>query len=289
VGELWIVATPIGNLGDLTPRAREALGRADAVAAEDTRVTGAMLSSLGIHARLFSCHKFNELGVSEKIVEMLDEGQKIALVTDAGTPCVSDPGNAVALAAAKAGHTVTAFPGASAAVTGLSLSGLCPGPFTFWGFPPRGAKDLRDFMEKLVQSGVETHVLYDSPHRVQDTLGCLVTVCAQAQVCLCNDLTKFYEKIYRGTPEEVLEQLRANPSAQKGEYTLILYLPIKEKESAQPPAYPPEAELVRLMTGGLSLREAREALQKERPDWKRRDLYQASLRLKRLWEDNCDA
>jgi len=287
MGELWIVATPIGNLGDMTPRAVEALKTADLIAAEDTRVTGALLSALDIHTRLFSCHKFNERSASEKILALLEEGKNVALVTDAGTPCVSDPGDTVAAAAAKAGYRVRSFPGASAVITALSLSGLCPGAFTFHAFPPRGKKELREFFDEIKYSGIPTHVLYDSPHRIAETMEILQEVLGNIPVCLCNDLTKFYERIYRGSVGAVLAELAENPSAHKGEYALVLSVPRLERPQ-ETSASSPEAALVEYMLEGMSLREARAALQQAHPNLKKREIYQAALRLQDLFTEDED-
>jgi 16S rRNA (cytidine1402-2'-O)-methyltransferase len=284
MGELWIVATPIGNLGDLTERAKCALRDADVIAAEDTRVTGALLHALGLHTRLLACHKFNERSASDRIISLLEEGKNVALVTDAGTPAVSDPGDTVARAVAQAGHPVVSFPGASAVITALSLSGLCPGRFSFHAFPPRGNRELSEFMKEIASSPIPTHVLYDSPHRIHTTLEAVKSVMPEAEICLCNDLTKLHERIYRGTAESVLGELDENPNAEKGEYCLVLrHEPETEKPAVDTPL-PPEAELVALMvTKDLSLREARAALQETRPDLRKRDIYQASLRLNGLF------
>jgi len=228
-GKLYIVATPIGNLGDMTPRAVEILRESDIIAAEDTKNSMKLLTKFEIKTKLVSNHKFNESGAAEYFINALLNGQNVALISDAGTPCVSDPGSALVKKAAEHGITVEAVPGACAAIAALSVSGYsakpgahdCEFAFIFGGFFPRGGPDAKKTAQKIKNSpGV--YIFYESPKRIIKTLEIFAEYLPDSDICLCNDLTKKFERIYRGPPAAVLEGLRANPSAEKGEYTIVL-------------------------------------------------------------------
>lgn len=221
-GTLWIVATPIGNLGDISARAREILGGADLIAAEDTRVTRRLLSALGISGRLVSLHEHNERGVAASLVDKLLAGGDIALVSDAGTPLISDPGFRLVRAAREKGVTVSPVPGACAAIAALSVSGLPTDRFWFEGFlPPRaGARQKR--LEALAAISA-TLVFYEASRRLPDTLKDLAGVLgADRPAVLAREMTKQHETIFDGTLEMVLDAVRRDPDQRLGESVIVV-------------------------------------------------------------------
>lgn len=217
-GTLYVVATPIGHLGDLTARAGEVLGGVDIVAAEDTRVTRKLLSHLGVGARLVSCHDHNEASRGPWIVARLEEGRSVALVSDAGTPLVSDPGFEVVRQVIAAGRPIVPIPGASAVLAALVVSGLPPDRFLFAGFLPRSKGKRRAAIEGLAEHPT-TIVLYEAPQRVRDTLADLAAILGDRPVCAARSLTKRGEWVVRGTLGSVGDQL--DPEV-RGEWTLVV-------------------------------------------------------------------
>jgi 16S rRNA (cytidine1402-2'-O)-methyltransferase len=202
VASLYVVSTPIGNLGDITRRAAEVLGAVDVVLAEDTRRTGQLLKHLGVHARLISAHEHNEASRSRLVVEILGEGRDVAMVTDAGTPLLSDPGARIVREVVAAGYDVVPIPGASALLAALVTSGIEAGTFTFLGFPPRKGGSRTEMMEEIASSP-RALVLYESPNRVGKLLRDLADAAGGARrVCVARELTKLHEEIWRGTLEE---------------------------------------------------------------------------------------
>lgn len=285
---LYVVATPIGNLSDISPRALEALKNADLIAAEDTRVTRALLTHFGISTPCVSSHQHNEARRAEALVpRMMEEDLTVAVVTDAGTPCISDPGCALVAEAAAAGIEVLAVPGPTAMASAVSVSGFDAREFAFYGFLPRQKKELTQKLRAIARTGVPVAVVHESPHRVIDLLQ---AVCETLPGCLVSascDLTKLYEKTVRGTAEEVLAALRANEKAEKGEYCLVLDLRGVQAEPEQPPAAASlEAQLLEEMLSGLSLREAGERLTARGA--KRNEIYRARMRVQRFLEDMTD-
>lgn len=283
IGTLSVVGTPIGNLGDLSPRALETLQTADLIAAEDSRTTAQLLAHYGVTgAKILPCHKFNEREAAGPIVEALLRGENAALVTDAGMPCVSDPGYLLVQAAVEAGVPVTVVPGACAAVAAVAVSGFNALSFAFYGFLPRTAGEIRKVLRRVAEEYAPLSVFYESPNRIAETVALVGEVLPEASLCVCNDLTKKFERIYRGSPAEVLRELRDNPNANKGEYVLLVYrasVPEKEEDRLSP-----EALLVdRMIKEGLTARDAVSALAKERV-MPKGVLYDASLRLRTLLE-----
>ncbi|HXT19320.1 MAG TPA: 16S rRNA (cytidine(1402)-2'-O)-methyltransferase [Thermoanaerobaculia bacterium] len=197
-GRLLVVATPIGNLGDLSPRAREALAGADIVACEDTRHTGLLLSRLGIKARLVSLHEHNERARLPSLLSTLAEGKTVVLVSDAGTPLVSDPGFLLVREAVAVGATVEAIPGPSALLAALVVSGLPPLPFTFAGFPPQKPGKRRTFFTRLAALE-HTVVFYESPHRLAASLADAAATFGDRPAVVARELTKLHEELRRGT------------------------------------------------------------------------------------------
>lgn len=218
-GTLYLVATPIGNLEDITLRALRTLKECDLVAAEDTRHTGALLKHFGISKPLVSYFQFNEARRSEEILERLARGEKIALVTDAGSPGISDPGERVVKAARAAGNRVEAVPGASALLAALTPSGLPTDEFHFIGFLPHKSGQRKNKLESL-RAVPGTLVIYESPYRVEKLLGELAEAFPERQVVLARELTKKFEEFLQGTPAQLIERLK-NRSI-KGEFVVLI-------------------------------------------------------------------
>jgi len=218
-GTLYLVATPIGNLEDITLRALRVLRECDVVAAEDTRRTGQLLKHFGISQPLLSYFQFNEARRSEEILDRLRRGEKIALVTDAGSPGISDPGERVVRAARAAGFRVEPVPGACALVAALTASGLPTDEFHFIGFLPHKSGQRRKQLEAL-RTFSGTLVLYESPYRVEKLLGELHDVFPGRVVVLARELTKKFEEFLRGTPAQLLELIRQR--ALKGEFVVLV-------------------------------------------------------------------
>lgn len=283
-GTLYIVATPIGNSRDMSPRGRQILEEADLIAAEDTRRSMVLLNKLGIRNKLVSNHKFNEYGKAKHFISQLQEGRSIAVITDAGTPCISDPGNELIKAAVEAGIRVVGVPGCCAAVNALAISGFDLSSFTFFGFFPRENAERRKLLEKLRRGDTRTFALYESPKRIMDLVDFFIAEQADVRLCLCNDMTKLHEMSFRGTPAEVKEQLLAKGNYDKGEYAIVLEVGKDYVFNKVEHAVSPEAMLVDAMVKGLSPKEAVAAvLADENNSYSKNELKAASLRLKKLF------
>lgn len=226
---LYLVATPIGNLEDITLRALRVLKECDIVAAEDTRRSGQLLRHFGISKPLLSYFQFNEARRSEEIIERLRRGEKIALVTDAGSPGISDPGERVVKAAIAAGFRVEAVPGACALVAGLTASGLPTEEFHFIGFLPHKSGQRRNKLGSL-KTFDGTLVLYESPYRVEKLLGELNEVFPERQIALARELTKKFEEFLRGSPAELLEVTKKRNL--KGEFVVMIAPAAKAKQTS---------------------------------------------------------
>jgi 16S rRNA (cytidine1402-2'-O)-methyltransferase len=220
---LYVVATPIGNLSDITLRAIEVLSVANTVAAEDTRNTKYLLQHHGISdARLLALHQHNERGAADKIVALLGQGLSIALVTDAGTPAVSDPGALLVDAVRKAGFRVIPIPGASAVVTALSASGLSAPHFLFYGFLPNKSSARCSALQMLVEHPY-TLVFYEAPHRILDCANDLLAVFGgEREIVFAREITKLFESIHRCKLSEALEWLNSDPNNLRGEFVLLV-------------------------------------------------------------------
>ena len=273
---LYIVATPIGNLGDISARALEVLRGCQLIAAEDTRVTRQLLTHFDIHTPCVSNHRHNEEGRAAPLVQkMLEENLDVALVTDAGTPAISDPGSFLAAEAAAAGIEVLAVPGPTAMASALSVSGFDTREFAFYGFLPRKKSELEEKLKAIAGSGVPVAVVHESPHRVIDLLKTICGTLPGCRVSASCDLTKLHEKTVRGTAEQVLETLEADEKAEKGEYCLVLDLHevhLPEARQAET-ALPLEARILCAMMEGADLREAAARLTEQGE--KRNEVYRA--------------
>lgn len=219
---MYIVATPIGNLFDISERAKQTLDSVDLVACEDTRHTSKLLQHLGLKKKLISLHEHNETDRIAQVASMLTEGQSIALVSDAGTPLISDPGYPLVQALRQQGFQITPIPGASAIITALSAAGLPTNRFTFEGFLPHKTGAKKEKLEELVQEP-RTMVFYEAKHRILSTLEVMAEVFGEErQACVARELTKTFETFYSGNLTNILEQLQASSDHQKGEFVVML-------------------------------------------------------------------
>lgn len=220
-GILYIVPTPIGNLGDITQRARETLATVDFVAAEDTRVGGKLLMLLDIKKPLVSYHEHSNKNAIDAICRRIIDGESCALITDAGTPAVSDPGEKLVAAAAEQSIPVCALPGACAAVTAISASGLSSRRFCFEGFLPENNRERKERLEELKQEK-RTFIIYVSPHDAENYLQEMANVFGERPCVLMKELTKVHERHFRGTLSQVAENFKQlTPPEKKGEYVLV--------------------------------------------------------------------
>jgi len=224
MSKFYVVATPIGNMGDITLRALEILKEVDVILCEDTRETGKILNKYGIKAETLSYHAQSKLSKTDKIFKLLEDGKNLALVSDAGTPGISDPG-AMLVSQIKDKFfdsvQVIPIPGVSAVITALSASGFPTHEFTFLGFLPH--KKGRETLFKEIRDANRTMVFYESPHRILKTLESLQKFCPDKRVCIARELTKIYEEFKTGTAEELFEYLIQNPVKQKGEFTVLVF------------------------------------------------------------------
>ena len=282
---LYVVATPIGNLSDMSPRALEVLRSADLIAAEDTRVTRALLNHFEIDTPAVSNHQHNEEHRASPLVErMLAEDRTVAVVTDAGTPGISDPGSVLVREAAAAGIEVLAVPGPTARASALSVSGFDTREFAFYGFLPRGGRELREKLLAMQRSGVPVAVVHESPHRVIDLVEEIARTLPGCRVSASCDLTKLYEKTIRGDAQDVLAMLRANEKAEKGEYCLVLDMSGVTLDEEEPlPQASLEAQLFEELLCGGDLRAAGERLMERGA--KRNEVYRARTNVQRFLED----
>lgn len=276
---LYVVATPIGNLGDMSPRAVEVLKSVALIAAEDTRMTMKLTQRFGIETPLTSCHRHNEQGKAESIVRrMLEEGIDVAVVTDAGTPAISDPGTILVRQAAEAGIEVVAVPGPSAMAAAMSVSGIDVTEFTFLGFLPREKKDLQAALRSAAQR-TQAGIVHESPYRVLDFMRVLADTLPQAYVSVSCDLSKLHELTLRGPVAEVLARMEANDKTEKGEYCIVIdFRAVPREEPKAESTLCLEARLLDLMLQGADMRDASRRLVEEGE--KKNAVYAAALRLK---------
>ena len=266
-GTLYIVATPIGNSRDMSERGREILSTADIIAAEDTRRSVVLLNKLGIRGNSLSAnHKFNEYGKAKWFIEQLASGKDIAVITDAGTPCISDPGNELI----------------GAAVNALSISGFDLSSFFFYGFFPRETADRRRVLMMMRKGDTATYAFYESPKRIMSVIDFFIEENAQLRLCLCNDMTKLHEMTFRGTPQEVKDQLIAKETYEKGEYALIVEVCDDYRLREVEHITSPEALLVDCMVrSDCTAKDAIKMLLKdENNTYSKNELYAAHLALK---------
>ncbi|MBQ2854190.1 MAG: 16S rRNA (cytidine(1402)-2'-O)-methyltransferase [Oscillospiraceae bacterium] len=259
-GMLYLVPTPIGNLGDISIRCRQTLEEADFIAAEDTRVTLKLLNHLGIKKSLVSYYEHNKAFKGDKIVERILSGETCALVSDAGSPAISDPGEDLVKQCAAAGITVCAIPGPCAAITALSISGQATGRFCFEGFLSTSKKSRREHLESL-QSEQRTMIFYEAPHKLLPTLEDLRDAFGgERPISLCRELTKLHEEVVRTTLAEAVARYTENPP--KGEFVLIV-AGAEPEEKAVPTETDAAARVMQLMEEGLTRKDAVKQTAKE--------------------------
>ena len=272
-GMLYLVATPIGNLGDLSPRAVETLAGADFIAAEDTRVSVKLLNHFDIKKPLVSYHEHNRAAAGQAILTRLLGGEICALVTDAGTPAISDPGQELVALCAENGVTVQAIPGCCAAIAALAVSGLDTRRFTFEGFLPSGKKERRTALEELTGEA-RTMVFHEAPHRLRATLADMAEVLGDRPVALCRELTKLHEDTVRTTLAQAAAYYAANES--RGEYVLV----VAGREKQQGPQLTLEQgveRVLRLREDGMRMKDAVRQVADD-TGLSRNDLYDAALK-----------
>ena len=282
MGNLYVVATPIGNLSDITLRALDILKSVDYIACEDTRQTIKLLNHYEIKKKLVAYHKFNELSKSNFIIDDLKSGMDVAIVTDAGTPCISDPGYIVIKKAREENINVFAVPGASAVISSLSVSGIDTSSFAFVGFLPVDNTKFNEEIDKIKESKINTFVIYESPKRIVKLFGKLVEVFPQATVFVASDLTKLHERGFFGTIEDVYEQMKNDSNIEKGEYAIVLQKKDNEEESSEEDISLEALIIDCMVKNNLSVKDAIKKLTEENKNIRKNDLYEASLRLKNL-------
>lgn len=277
-GVLYIVATPIGNLDDLSPRATAVLSRVDVVAAEDTRHSGRLLQHLGLQKRLVALHDHNERDRAGSILDELARGHSVALISDAGTPLISDPGFVLVREARNRGFTVTPIPGPCALITALSAAGLPTDRFLFVGFLPAKRAGRRATLESLRMEPA-TLVFYESPHRILDAVADIATVLGEhREIVLGRELTKTFETFYSGAVSEVLAALESDPHGTKGEFVVMI-------RGAEPTGRGEEDgaldidHLIKLLLPELPVKKVAK-LASELSGRSKNDLYQRALELK---------
>lgn len=284
MGTLYIVGTPIGNLSDMSTRAIETLNNVDYIACEDTRVSINLLRHFGINKKLVSYHKFNEKGKSNSIIDDLKNGQNIALISDAGCPCISDPGSILVNEAIINNIEVIAIPGPSAAITALMVSGMDTSSFTFYGFLERENKKIIEQLELIKKDSSNIAIIYESPKRIIKTLEKVKEVLNDPFICLCNDLTKKFEKKYYGHVSDVIEKLNNNPNYELGEYVLLVEKNVINNENKDTFEVGIEGLIINEMIKNNCTMKDAIKLVSEKYHYNKNMVYNASLNIKRLFD-----
>lgn len=272
VGKLLLVGTPLGNLQDMTPRAVAALKSADLILCEDTRHTRKLLTHFGIDRPTESHHEHNEDATAELLIARIENGETLALVSDAGMPVISDPGYRVVRLARERGVAVEPIPGPFAGVLALAASGIAPLPFTFLGFTPHRQSERLDFYRKAAELA-HTTVVYESPERVVASLEDALTVLGDTEVTVAREMTKMHEEFIRGTVTEVLGELRGRERVH-GEITIVFAAPAREPEEVSPEEI--RAEFERLRGTGMRRNDAVKAVA-EKFGLRKNDVYRLLL------------
>lgn len=280
MGTLFVVATPIGNLSDFSLRGIETLKTCDYILAEDTRQTIKLLNHFEIKNKMVSYHKFNEEKKSASVIEDLKSGKNIALVSDAGTPCISDPGYILVKHARENNIKVASVPGCSAVIAALSAGGLDTSTFTFYGFVPTENKPRKELFESIKHSNIKTKVVYESPKRIIKLLKELKDEMPGCVICVASEITKVHESYEYGKIEDVYEKMKDNPDSLKGEYVILIQ---NEKEDEKESAISIEAMLVDIIIKEkCSIKDAIKILNEKQKDISKKDIYNASLNLKEI-------
>lgn len=283
MGILYVVSTPIGNLGDISFRAIEVLNNVDIIACEDTRQSLKLLNHYNIKKKLVAYHKFNEINKSKSLIEELKKGLNIAIVTDAGTPCISDPGYILIKEAHLNNIEVIAIPGASAAISALSISGIDTTHFSFIGFFSTDNTKFNEEINIIKESKINTFVIYESPKRIVKLFSKLVNIFPNSLVYIASDLTKIHERGFFGSIEDVYNQIINDPNIEKGEYVIILQKQDVFKEEKKEITI--EGLIVdTIVKNNCTVKEAVEILSNN-SDIKKNKIKEASLNLKRIFKD----
>jgi len=269
---LYLVPTPIGNMEDMTFRAVKVLGSVDVIFSEDTRVTNQLLHYYHIEKHVIALHEHNEEKVIHKVLEYLEKGSSVALVTDRGTPIISDPGYKCSRAVIDAGFHVISLPGATALIPALTMSGLNPSPFLFYGFLNSKTSKQKKELECLKDYPF-TMIFYEAPHRILDTLDSMKTVFGNRKISISREISKKFEEVYRGTIDEVSDTLQV-----KGEFVLVVAG--KEMELCCQSPLTIEEELYQLLREGKTKKEAVKEVSHRHKDLSKNEVYQVSLKLK---------
>ncbi|WP_299200277.1 16S rRNA (cytidine(1402)-2'-O)-methyltransferase [uncultured Amphritea sp.] len=270
---LYVVATPIGNLEDMTPRALRILESVALIAAEDTRHSGRLLSHFNIKTPMIAVHDHNERQQQQKIIEKLQQGNDIALISDAGTPLISDPGFVLVREVRAAGFRVVPLPGCCALVAALCAAGVPSDRFAFEGFPPAKSQQRLNFYSALAAEN-RTLMFYESPHRIIDSLKDIATAFgAERPIAIARELTKTFETFLSGTAEEVLAQVEADPNQRKGEFVLMVEGAPQQDDSLLDPR---SSEVLDILLEELSVKQAA-ALAAKITGIKKKVMYQAAL------------
>ncbi len=285
-GALYLVATPIGNLADISLRAVHVLSLVDVVACEDTRVTGNLLRHLGLDKKLMAVHQHNEAGGAQNVVAMLQEGLRVAYVSDAGTPAVSDPGAHLVRAAQAVGLPVVPLPGASSVITALSVAGDVPAHgFHFIGFlPSKGAARLTQLREALGQP--HSVVLLEAPHRIADLAAELTDALPHGRVTVCRELTKQFESIATMDIADLPAWLKADANRQRGEFVVVVHAVAQEADAQQALPAPMDALLQELVRH-IPVKQAA-GLVADAAGRPRKALYDVALRHREQLQDDQD-
>jgi len=287
MGTLYIVATPIGNLGDISSRALEILESSDIILCEDTRTSSNLLNHYKIKTKLISYHKFNEEKRSLEIIDLLKEGNNISLITDAGTPCISDPGSILIHDCVENNIPVYSIPGPSALITALTLSGLTINNFAFYGFLDRKNTHQEKKLREINENDIDICVFYESPKRVVDTIKNINLVMNNPYVVLVNDLTKKFEKKYYGLSTDVLKELEKNENHELGEYVIIVSKNKKESVNLENEISIEALLIDKIKKENCTIKDAIKLLSIEYKDkYSKNEIYNASLNLKKLLSIN---
>ena len=278
---LYVVATPIGNLGDFSPRAVETLKNSDLILVEDTRQTIKLLNYFDIKVKMVSYHKFNEKERTMEIIKELKNGKNISLVSDADTPCISDPGYILVEQARLNGIDVIGIPGCSAVITSLSVSGLDTSSFSFYGFVPTEKKSKKELFDDIRESNIKTKVLYESPKRILKLMEELKNSFPGCMVCVCSELTKIHEKSFYGKVEDVLEKMKNYNEIEKGEYVVLISCSKVNKNTEEKISL--EAMIIdEMVKNNLTIKDAIKKVNDNNKDISKKELYSAGLNIKNI-------
>ena len=281
MGSLYIVATPIGNSNDISKRAIDILSSSDLILCEDTRNSSNLLNILGIKNKLVSYHKFNEEERSKEIIEILKNDKIVSLITDAGTPCISDPGSILVNECIKENIDIYSIPGPSAVITALSISGLTISNFAFYGFLNRKKNDQIARLKEINNNDIDVIVIYESPKRIIDTLTNIQEAMNNPYIIVLNDLTKKFERKYYGNTSKVIEELLDNKNHELGEYVIIISK--NKKEIIKENILSPEAILIDILVKEKCTLKDAIKIASNNKLYSKNEYYDASIKLKNIF------